>query len=275
MLKKLLKYDFKSVFKYWWIAALSSFVLAFAGGGCISILNNERELPLIVQPFTIIGLVLVIISFVVFAILSIILVYTRFYKNFFTDEGYLTFTLPVKRTQLLNSKLLMSVGTIFITSAVCVLNVLVMLCIGFADQIFTKIFWYDFEMVIKTIVNELGGYLIVYILESLLILLLSITFSSLFMFCCITIASIITKKAKVLTAIGIYYVANGVFSFATQLFMLFGISSISNWLSALPAGSEHGVAALILLGILCLFGLFCALLYTLQYWMIDRKLNLS
>ena len=140
MLKKLLKYDFKSVFKYWWIAALSSFVLAFAGGGSISILNSERELPLIVQPFTIIGLVLVIISFVVFAILSIILVYTRFYKNFFTDEGYLTFTLPVKRTQLLNSKLLMSVGTIFITSAVCVLNVLVMLCIGFADQIFTKIF---------------------------------------------------------------------------------------------------------------------------------------
>ena len=30
----------------------------------------------------------------------------RFYKNLFTDEGYLTFTLPVKISQILNSKII-------------------------------------------------------------------------------------------------------------------------------------------------------------------------
>lgn len=275
MLKKLLKYDFKSVFKFWWIAALTAFALSFVGGGCISILNLDRELPPIVYPFTTIGLILVIISFVVFSILSVILVFVRFYKNFFTDEGYLTFTLPVTRMQLLNSKLIMSVSTMLLTSIVCIINFLTMLCVGLSDEIFTPIFWQDVEMFFGTIYKELGGYLYVYLLEILVMLVLSTTFSTLFLFCCITFASIITKKAKVLVAIGIYYVANGIFSFVGQMFYLFGITSLANWLDQLPAGTEHMVAALILLGILCFFGIFCALLYTLQYWMIDRKLNLS
>ena len=275
MLKKLLKYDFKSVFKYLWVAALSSFVLSFVGGGCITLLNTERELPQLVYPFTIIALILVVLSFVVFSVLSIILVFARFYKNFFTDEGYLTFTLPVKRTQLLNSKLIMSVSTIFITGAVCILNALVMICIGFSDEVFSKAFWQGLSQTLNMIMDELGIYLIVYLLEALILIVLSVTFSSLFLFCCITIASIITKKAKVITAIGIYYVANGIFSFVGQMFYLFGITSLAGWLSELPAGSELAVVSLILLGLICFFGVFCALLYTLQYWMIDRKLNLS
>lgn len=275
MLKKLLKYDFKSVFKYWWIAALSCFVLSFVGGGCIAVLNTERELPQLVYPFTVIGLILVILSFVVFSVLSVILVYARFYKNFFTDEGYLTFTLPVKRTQLLNAKLIMSVATIFITGAVCILNALVMICIGLSEEVFSKTFWQPIGQTLNILVDELGIYLIVYLLEALIIIVLSVTFSTLFVFCCITIASIITKKAKVITAIGIYYVANGIFSFVGQMFYLFGITSLAGWLSDLPVGSEYGVIALILLGLICFFGVFCAMLYTLQYWMIDRKLNLS
>lgn len=275
MLKKLLKYDFKSVLKYWWIAALSSFALSFVGGGCITVLNFDRELPQIVYPFTIIALILVILSFVVFSVLSIILVFTRFYKNFFTDEGYLTFTLPVKRIQLLNSKLIMSVSTILITGAVCIINALVMICIGFSDEVFSKTFWQPIIEVLNIAIDEVGIYIIVYLLEALILIVLSVTFSSLFLFCCITIASIITKKAKVITAIGIYYIANGIFSFVGQMFYLFGITSLGNWLSALPDGSEYPVVSLILLGIICFFGVFCSLLYTLQYWMIDRKLNLS
>lgn len=275
MLNKLLKYDFKSVFKYWWIAALSCFALSFVGGGCITVLNTERQLPQLVYPFTIIGLILVILSFVVFSILSVILVFARFYKNFFTDEGYLTFTLPVKRSQLLNSKLIMSVTTILITGAVCIINILVMLCIGFSEEVFSKTFWQPIMEGLNTVIDEVGIYLIVYLLEALVLIVLSVTFTSLFLFCCITIASIITKKAKVITAIGIYYVANGIFSFVVQMFYLFGITSLADWLSNLPAGSEYGVIALILLGLICFFGVFCALLYTLQYWMIDRKLNLN
>lgn len=51
MLKKLLKYDFIAVFKYWWIAALTSLVFSI-GGGCIKLWNLEKELPEIVYVVT-------------------------------------------------------------------------------------------------------------------------------------------------------------------------------------------------------------------------------
>lgn len=275
MLKKLLKYDFQSVFKYWWIAALISFVLSLSGGGCITLLTSEKEFPNAIYIIIGIVLVLIIVSYLVFSILSVILIFTRFYKNFFTDEGYLTFTLPVKRSQLLNAKLILSTATILATGFMCIVNILTMLSIGFADHIFTESFWQNVSHFFDSIVKETGWYLAIYILEFFVLLVLSTIFSSLFLFCCITFASIITKKAKILAAIGIYYAANSIFSFVLQIFCMFGITSLSYWLSGLPAGSEYPVVALIFLGILLFMALFCMLLYTLQYWMIDRKLNLN
>ena len=106
MLKKLLKYDLKSVFKYWWIAAIASLGLSAAGGFCISVMMAEKDVPALIAVLIVLTLLFSIIGIVAFSILSYILLYVRFYKNFFTDEGYLTFTLPVKRSQLLNSKLI-------------------------------------------------------------------------------------------------------------------------------------------------------------------------
>ena len=150
-----------------------------------------------------------------------------------------------------------------------------MICIGFSDVVFSQNFWDELRTIVDTIVDTVGGYLIIYSAEILIIILLSVIFSTLFIFCCITFASIITKKAKVLVAIGIYYVANGIFSFVGQIFYLFGISSLTNWISALPVDRIYTLVALILLGLISFFGVLCALLYTLQYWMIDRKLNLD
>lgn len=275
MLGKLLKYDFRSMFKYWWIAAISSLALSLLGGICIAAASSEKELPAIVSVMCSMILILIIFGFVAFSILSMIFIFARFYKNFFTDEGYLTFTLPVKNNQLLNSKLISSTVTLCLTGVVLILNIVVMFLIGFADSIFTKEFWDEISIIFKEIINTLGIYSAVYVLEILILLVLSTIFSILFMFCCITFASIITKKAKVITAIGIYYGANSILSFMVQIFFLFGIDSISNWMIKLPENKEMAVIALIMLGIILFIALFCGLLYTLQYWMLDRKLNLN
>jgi len=47
MLKKLLRYDFKSVLRYWWIAALSTVGLALVGGWSISVFENQKQLKAI------------------------------------------------------------------------------------------------------------------------------------------------------------------------------------------------------------------------------------
>lgn len=275
MLGKLLKYDFKAVMKYWWIAALTSFLLSFVGGFGIIAVTSERKLPTIVMVVAVMGLVLVIISYVVFYILSLFFIYARFYKNFFTDEGYLTFTLPVKRSQLLNSKLIMSITTIFLTGIVCIIDVMILFTVALAEEIFQPEIWVELKRGFDILTQTVGIYLLVYIIEGLIIIVLSVLFSCLFLFCCITFASIISKKAKVLVAIGIYYGANWILSLFVQIFSMFGISSLNTWLTNLPDISKFGLVALLLLGFIAFFGIFCALLYTLQYWMLDRKLNLN
>lgn len=279
MLRKLLRYDFKAVLKYWWIAAVSVLVLSVLGGSCISVMTSEKDLPEVAMAMATIGMMLVVLSYGVLAFLTMILIFIRFYKNFFSDEGYLTFTLPVKRTQLLNSKLIASVTTMCITIFVLFLGVLVMLAVGFAEEVFTQQFWTDFWEGIRGLFAELSGaelsYLLTYIVEVLLLMVLAEVFSCLFLFNCITFGSIITKKAKVIASIGIYYGVNSVLSFVIQLFYLFSIPALGYWISNLSQAQGMPVLALILLGIDLLVALLCSLLYCLEYWMLDRKLNLS
>lgn len=275
MLKKLLKYDLKSVFKYWWIAAVTTFCLSFAAGGCITVLRSEKELPTVVNILSGFTVFLVIAAFCVFSVLSAVFVFFRFYKNFFTDEGYLTFTLPVKRSSLLNSKLYMGGIVEFATVFTLGINFLTMILIGYGDKIFTEKFIRKIIELVKDIVDQFGVYTALYILEMLLIFVLIIVFSVLLLYVCITLASMISKKAKVITAIGIYYGVNMIVSFVFQIFTLFGYSGIAERFAKLDINVLKPTLALTILGIMVAISVFCAMLYTLQYWMLDRKLNLS
>lgn len=277
MLRKLLRYDFKAVLKYWWIAALSSVVLSLGGGWCISIFTNEKDLPEALYVVATLLMIVVVLGLVAFAILTTILIFSRFYKNFFTDEGYLTFTLPVKRSQLLNSKLIVSTTTAMLTFLVLIIDIIVMIVLVSHEEIFTKEYWYGFvnDFLLEFFRDEYIAYYVLWFIEAFVIVVLLVIFSSLFMFSCITVASIIAKKAKVITAIGIYYVANSIFSFVVQMFWLFGIASIDSWLWNLSEQNTVKVVSLILFGLILFMSIFCAVLYSIQYWMLDRKLNLS
>lgn len=140
MLKKLLNYDLRFVFKYWWIAAVTTLALSVVGSGCINIFRSDRELPGVIYATAVLAMVIIVFSFAIFSTLAVIMIFARFYKNFFTDEGYLTFTLPVKRSQLLNSKLILSTSTMIITGVMVAVDVIVMLVFGFADVVSQKNF---------------------------------------------------------------------------------------------------------------------------------------
>ena len=110
MLGKLLRYDIKSILRYWWIIAISTLGAAVLGGGAMRFMIefNKIEDPSVILSLTYISAFLLfalcIFAIVASFILTYILVFYRFYKNFFTDEGYLTFTLPVSRKKLFLSK---------------------------------------------------------------------------------------------------------------------------------------------------------------------------
>ena len=275
MLKKLLKYDFLATFKIWWIAAVTSLGLSFLGGYAVTLIRAPRDLPEAVDASAGLMLFISIFSLFAFMILSEIIILVRFYKNFFTDEGYLTFTLPVKTGSLINSKLIMSVAVTIATLIMLAVDVCIILGIGFFDMIVDNELFKFVAEVIDEIVAEFGFYLILYILEAIVIFILASAFSLLLMFCCITLASLITKKGRVATAIAIYYGVNCVLSFFMEMVMIFGVSGLAQRMEALSNKTACPVTAVILLAIILLFGLLSVMLYTLQYFMVDRKLNLN
>ncbi len=278
MLKKLLRYDLKSIFKYWWIAAIASIGLSAIGGLCLSITTTGKEVPPLIAVLIVFAVIFTIFGIIAFSILSLILVYVRFYKNFFTDEGYLTFTLPVKRSQLLNSKLISSVLTMCCTSAVLIADIFILLALGIGQPFFDD-FLTPFVQLLSELFVELpiNGhlYLFTWAILVLISFLLSSIFSTLFLFACITFAAVITKKAKVITAIGIYYAASGVMTGFLQILYMFGFTSIIDWIAELPENTVKFFITAMLLGITLVLALVCLMLYTLEYFMLDRKLNLS
>lgn len=278
MLKKLLRYDLKSVFKYWWIAAIASIGLSAIGGLCLSIATTGKDVPPLIAVLIVFAVIFTIFGIIAFSILSLILVYVRFYKNFFTDEGYLTFTLPVKRSQLLNSKLISSVLTMCCTSAILIADIFILLALGIGQPFFDE-FLTPFVQFISELFVELPieGHLYIFTWAVLVLIsfLLSSIFSTLFLFACITFAAVITKKAKVITAIGIYYAASGVMTGFLQILYMFGFTSIIDWIAELPQNTVKFFITALLLGITLALALVCLMLYTLEYFMLDRKLNLS
>ena len=274
MFKKLLRYDFISIYKFWCIAAVSVFALTLLGGGSMSLFTSARSYPIPLTLLFVFVTTFTFIGYVVFSILSFILIYRRFYMNFFTDEGYLTFTLPVTCTQHLNTKLIFCAVTTFATTLVIVLNFFILLEIGIADFHFFQKMLKGLADLLSQLWDTAGIFMVIGAVEILVIVILTSIMSCLLIFCCITFGSIIAKKAKLLAAIGIYYLVSGVYSFAVQIFNVLGISSITLWMDHFPGSAQAPMFCLLALGVLLFIATLCSLLYNLEHWMLDRKLNL-
>lgn len=199
----------------------------------------------------------------------------RFYKNLFTGEGYLSFTLPVKPTQHLWVK--------STTAAVC--ELLTLLAIFLSSAIFVK----------GPLITEIGkalGYLLgsigkeyvtdaIIIAVELVLLMLVTIYSSYFMlYSCITIGQL-AKKNRILAAIGVYFGYSVISQlFGTVLSVIIAFSS-ETWDSNVEV-TESLTTAETLLGveILLLIGLLIALLFAFIFFAINRhimtkKLNLE
>lgn len=276
MLKKLLKYDFNAIFKYWWIGALTTFILSFVGAGCGSVLESPKDLPESVNIFATIGLVLIVLCFIAFVIMTLLLVYIRFYKHLFSDEGYLTFTLPVKRNQILASKLLSGGLATFFTAIITAINTAIIFLITFKKDFFYQGWKKDFDISVNRLIANHGVFnLVIESLEIVLIFILSIILITLFTYFCITIGAIISKKAKLASAIGIYYGASTLMIIFMYIFYFFGIDALNGWITSLPENQEYAVLPVLLLLILLTLLMLCLVIYTLIDWLIDRKLNLN
>lgn len=280
MLKKLLKYDLRATFKYWWVAAVSSLGLAVLCGFATKILSDpELSQSIVFSILSVLIVILTVIGTSAFIVAAEIFIYVRFYQNFFSDEGYLTFTLPVKRHQLLNSKIISAMLVSFATIMVVFLDIFTVIFVHSGFEMFTSEFLgYIFEIfgiAIDGAFAELGFLAVVYIIEFIVLIFLSALFGLLMVFAAITFAAMITKKNKVIAAIGIYYGANSVISIVMQVIMTISLTSVNGWLTIIPTDALSGLGSILLLVSIALVGAATVALYAFVHWMLDRKLNLA
>ena len=278
MLGKLLKYDLKAAFKYWWILAVTSLAFACLGGMCINTLRTGYSDYSIVYVFAMVGVLVSIIGLFLLPIMSIVIVLVRLYKNFYTDEAYLTFTLPVKKSELVNSKILMALILSVLTTIVGIIDIFVLLMVALREKFFDPRVWNAILYPIRSLFEQLGvGFSITYIVELALIAIAMLLLSILILFICMTIASLITRKHKVLVAVALYYVINTVLSVILEICLFEG--SITNLIAKIATLDsllqiKMGMA-IVLLVALAMSTVVVTGVYILQNWLIDKKLNIE
>ena len=124
MFGKLLKYDFRAMWKQFafiWPAAL---VLAVVNRFTLDGLDSSSSVG-----ETTAGVAMLVYVAILMAMFIVAVIFTiqRFFKGLLGDEGYLMHTLPVKPWQLVASKLLCAVAATAVNVAVAILSMLLII----------------------------------------------------------------------------------------------------------------------------------------------------
>ncbi|MBR5263992.1 MAG: hypothetical protein IKV50_04775 [Clostridia bacterium] len=287
MFKKAFKYDFGYVYRFWWIIVASVLGLSLLGSMAfrfVATFETRTASTLGMFLYTMAN-IFMFASFFAIAMSFLvpqILCYVRFYKNFFTDEGYLTFTLPVSRRTLFLSKTVNAVlwtvlhGLLLVVAGAIIITVAPVPNRG---ELLTFILWEDVGEIFSYLWKSLGGWLLVYILEGILMAIAAGWFTCALVQFCITIGAVVAKKHKVLAAFGIYYGVNTATTFALQFVIGLGLIFVVVPMFALLelatfAVTCTSVALLLLIVLMGEIAVAC-LFHFLALGTLERKLNLS
>ena len=274
MVKKLFKHEFLYYARVMGIVYIILLTVA-AATRIIFCFETDTTPYEIISTFTLITYVVSVIAAFGF---SFVMGIVRFYRNLFTGEGYLSFTLPVTPSQ----HIIVKAVTAACVELVTLVMVLISLCIVAAGEALTS-FWNELTLAFDIILKDVGGgHLIAMGAEYLMILLLALCSGLLFYYLCISIGQL-AKKNRILAAVGAYfgfYILSQIFS--TALVISFSISVASGmfdafgrWLIEQLMNHPYAVIHGGLLIFIALEALFIWLEFFVIKKIITKKLNLE
>lgn len=234
MFAKLLKHEWKSTASLLGILSLGALGIGIMGTVVLRLLVTygekmfeEDSALFLVIPMLGMMLFFLCVALVVYAVGTYIFLLIRFYRNKFTDEGYLTFTLPVTSHQIFLS----SAANLFIWQVISGLVVLAAISIAVlfgtaTDGIINSesLRYFDFtfsEFALMLGVEDYEGYWVLNLLRGLVSWLAATVMAM----TSVTLGAVAAKRHKLLAAIGIYYglsvAVNVMFGAASVIVMIF------------------------------------------------------
>lgn len=223
MFSKLLKYEWKANASLLSILSLCALGVGFLGAGLLRAIEytgksieNAQMATVAVSGLSSM-LVFVGVALVAYALAVQFITFFRFYKNKFTDQGYLTFTLPVTAHQIFLSSFL----NILIW---LVISVVVLLC-AFCIIVFVGIGgpWEELKEIFSGIENDLQGIQVhvpgmgAFLTLSVLQIFVAPVYAIVLLMTSITLGCVLAKKHKILATIGMYYCINMVVNIASSV----------------------------------------------------------
>ena len=260
MFAKLLKHEMKATAGSIGLLSLAALAMGLIGGIMMRYIVNAAgdyrfdDMSAIFAIFY----VFIFLGIMAYALGSELFLGYQFYKRKFTDQGYLTFTLPAHSWQIFLSSMVNIMIWTLIISIVTVLAFAAIILIGVAGM---PEFQEAMDMTglstdIEYMFGDLKGWMILYGIAQYIS-------STVTMMTAITLGSVLAKKHKIMGAIGVYY--------AWSLIM--GIISTQLLGGALIAGIEENLARVYtietILALTVAVGGFL-----LSCWLMDKKLNL-
>ncbi|MBE6597469.1 MAG: hypothetical protein E7641_07345 [Ruminococcaceae bacterium] len=285
MFLKLLKYDIRSVWRIWWIAAVSLPALSVVGALAMRIFTESIDDPdgaVIIPIFALLLGIGCIFAIALSFVLTMVLVYLRFYKNLYSDEGYLTFTLPVSRREIFFAKTVNA----FIWYAI---HFVLLICCGLIfflivppsenGKLLNTVVFELLGNLVRSIFESNGLWMIPIFLVAIFILIVYALYSISFYHLCITIGAVIAKKMKLLAAVGVYYAVSSALSLFLQIVFIFAVPVYINgmelYVNTESVFDTGGITFFLLLIVAMFFSALALTMYGLTQKLIDRKLNLA
>lgn len=269
MVKKLFKHEF--IFYTRIMAIVYSILLTVAAATrIILIFENDTTAYQIISTFSLIVYIVAMLATLGFAFVMGIV---RFYKNLFTAEGYLSFTLPVTAAQHIGVKAVTAVCIEWVTLIVVALSG----CIVTSGEVLTGI-WRTLIGIPAELYEVMGIHSIL-VGGEFMILLLAASFCSVMLYYTFISIGQLSKKNRILAAVGAYFifyiisqVVSTVLTILLSAVAMTGIFvDIAYWIYLNPIASVHiFMWGAILLTIIC--GLIEFLVIR---WIITKKLNLE
>jgi hypothetical protein len=220
------------------------------------------------MPLKIIGS-FVMIAFVssIIASLSVtfIVMILRFYKNLMSDEGYLMFTLPVKSSHLINSKLIVSLMWNIVSVLVVIASLFILLISpeNFANlreaiPFYFNLFMMSFEGSHLLVIIEFGVMTFISLVQQILLIYVSIAIGNLF------------SSHRVLGSFASYIAINTI----TQMVITVLLLIIVRFSSSFSLQMET-VPGFFFLFTIAFSSILTALYYIVTNYILSKKLNLE
>ena len=208
MLGKLMKHEFKNTWTYMTLICVGIILSGILGGIIFRVFPYDK---LKGDTSSIYGILLFYTAFtfliiiVALNILAMVLIVVHYYKNLYTSQGYLSFTLPASITEVVSSRILVGCIWSLATSVATFIGIVITCVVGCSKYIPLVDYFNDF---IQELFSELGTGRAISITIAYVVLCLINVFSKMLLyFFCISVGQL-WQQHKILGAIACYFATN-------------------------------------------------------------------